>query len=343
MRDWIGDTGDPHNGPLSCSPDIILRTSQIGLPQTPQQVYGEGSGTENSQSLSDEADPQQDNYLYLRVRNRGAYPAANVQVKVYWATVSTLPMPSDWKLIGSSVIPNVPPGNILTVSDAITWSKNDIPGPGHYCFIALIDSPDDPAPDPAVLTDWTSFLGYVSENNNVTWRNFNVAMLQPSPPLPMALVPAGPDSQDQYAALPFEITGPAGRGFEANVEICAKLPVGSKLWLEARSPLAKQLCDESLFNLESKDGEITSVRLNPHGLNALNPILRQPGVRMPLRLQVHIPGSSDITGSYECYVRQLYKNREIGRITWRLVKPLQKKARKPKKQQKGRSRKRNLK
>ena len=334
MRDWLGDTGDPHSGPLSCSPDIILRTSQIAPPQTSQQVYGEGSGTENSQTLSDAVDPQHDNYLYLRVRNRGAYPAENVQVHVYWATVSTLPMPGDWKLIGSSVPLDVPPGNILTVFDAITWLKNDIPGPGHYCFIAMIDTPEDPGPDPAVLTDWDSFLHFVSENNNVTWRNFNIVTLQPSPPLPQSMMPANPNAPDQYAELPFEISGAADRGLEMNFEVCPKFPRNSELWLEAAAPLVKRLCDGSPYNWNSKNREHICVRLNPSGSNVLNPIFIQPGGRMHLKLLAKIPGDIDIPGSYECYVRQLYRNREIGRITWRLNPSPQKKNRLTKKKQK---------
>lgn len=333
MRDWPGDTGDPHNGPLSCSPDIILQNSPIPPGQNPQDVYGEGSGTENNQALSDEVDPQQDNYIYLRVRNRGYYPAANVEVRVYWATVSTLPLPGDWTLIGNDIIPSVPPGNTLKVSNAIKWNQGDIPGPGHYCFIAVIDTPEDPAPDPAVLTDWQSFLDYVAKNNNVTWRNFNIIPFQPAPPLPLPIFPANPNVPDQYAMLPFDISGPARRGLETNIEICSKLPMGASIWLVAATPLANRLCNESPYNLKSKDRERTCVRLNPCGHNALNPIFMPPGVRMRLELLVQVPRNKEITGSYECYVRQLYQKREIGRVTWRLVQPPPGKTRKPKKKQ----------
>lgn len=41
MRDHVGDSGDPHAGAVSSSPDIILLQAQI---PNPQSAFGEGSG-----------------------------------------------------------------------------------------------------------------------------------------------------------------------------------------------------------------------------------------------------------------------------------------------------------
>jgi hypothetical protein len=73
LRDFVGDTGDPHAGAISASPDVILRTA---LEPSPQAAFGEGSGTENSQTLGFEAEAGQDNFIYVRVRNRGGSDAA---------------------------------------------------------------------------------------------------------------------------------------------------------------------------------------------------------------------------------------------------------------------------
>ncbi len=322
MRDWIGDTGDPHNGPLSCSPDIIVRTDKIELPQTPQQVYGEGSGTENCETLSADVDPQNDNYIYVRVRNRGSYEAENVEIKAYWSPVSTLSMPGDWKLIGSTTIQKVPASGILTVSEAIEWKKGDIPGSGCYDFVALLGTATDPAPDPAVLSDWDSFLSFISGNGNVTWRNFNVVDYLSAAPQ-RQIWPAPPrDMPDEYVILPFEVPGAADRGLEFRIEVCPRFPVGSYLWLEAATPLAKQLCNESPFNWKSRNLEQARVLLNPFSRNALKSIFMPPGARMKLKLGVRIPWGHKIRGPYDCFVRQLYREREIGRVTWRLKPPL---------------------
>jgi hypothetical protein len=90
LRDFVGDVGDPHNGAISASPDVILRqTPEID----PQASFGEGSGTENVPTLGFEAEAGQDNFVYVRVRNRGSSVAANVEATVYWAPVATLVTP----------------------------------------------------------------------------------------------------------------------------------------------------------------------------------------------------------------------------------------------------------
>jgi serine protease len=265
--------------------------------------------------------PQHDNYVYVRVRNRGGYPANNAQVTVYWAPPSTLLMPGDWKLIGSTVIPTVPSGNILTVSDPIVWRQSEIPGPGHYCFVALVGTLEDPAPDPAAISTWDSFISYIRDNNNATWRNFNVVAYQPTTlPLRFWEPPAG-DFPRAYMELPFVVAGASDRGLEMKIEVCPKFPQNSCLWLEAAAPLAQQLGSASRGHWISRDLELTLVRLNPHGRNVLNPIFMPPGARKRLSLRVYIPWDREIEGSYECYVRQLHQEKEVGRITWRLMPP----------------------
>lgn len=321
MRDWIGDIGEPHSGPLSCSPDIIVRTDKIVPPQTPQQVYGVGSGTENSETLGTDIDPQNNNYLYVRVKNRGCCEANNVGIQAYWSPVSTLSMPGDWNLIGSTTIPTVPAGDILTVSDAIEWKKADIPGPGHYCFIALLGTEMDPMPDPSVLSDWDAFLSFVSGNNNVTWRNFNVVDYLLSAPQPQIWSDPPRNIPDEFVILPFEVPGAADRELEFKIEVGARFPVGSYLWLEAATPLARQLCAESPSNWKSRNLEQTRILLTPFSHNALKSIFMPPEARMKLKLGVHIPWDLKIRGPYYCYVRQLYREREIGRVTWQFKPP----------------------
>jgi serine protease len=182
IRDFVGDTGKPHAGAISASPDIILRTA----PELkPQDAFGEGSGTENSNTLGDEAQAGQDNYIYVRARNHGRSDATNVTIALYWAPPATLLTPDLWEPIqpkpGQSGVSvdfpmgrDVPTGNILTVSDEIVWPSANIPGPGNYCFIAFISSPQDPAPKPADFKDWDNYRRFIRDNNNVTWRNFNV-------------------------------------------------------------------------------------------------------------------------------------------------------------------------
>jgi Subtilase family len=142
LTDFVGDVGDPHTGAISASPDVILRqTAELD----PQASFGEGSGSENSPTLGFEAEAGQDNFVYVRVRNRGSSVAANVEATVYWAPVATLVTPDLWTVVGSTTLPSVPTGDLLTVSDAIVWPSGAIPATGHYCFVALIGHAHDPA------------------------------------------------------------------------------------------------------------------------------------------------------------------------------------------------------
>ena len=127
LRDFVGDNGDPHLGAISSSPDIILR--QTAVPD-PQAAFGAGSGTENDVTLGYEAESGQDNFVYVRVRNRGGTAASNVTATVYWAPPSTLLTPDLWTLLGTATLPTVPTGDLLTVSDAIVWPAAAIPGTG---------------------------------------------------------------------------------------------------------------------------------------------------------------------------------------------------------------------
>jgi serine protease len=194
VRDHVGDSGDPHSGPISASPDIIARPSPVS---DPQAAFGQGSGTENEDALGCGVEAGQDNYIYVRTRNRGGVGAANVVATVYWAPVATLVTPNLWTLIDSVTIPSVPTGNQLTVSDAIVWPAASIPASGHYCFVGLVGTAADPAPGLAAFSDWANLTTFISANNNVTWRNFNVVNdVPPSGGKPPGFVRLRPDTTE---------------------------------------------------------------------------------------------------------------------------------------------------
>ena len=193
LRDNVGDTGLPHNGPISASPDIILMPVQI---TNPPNAFGDGSGTENDSTLGSSALTSQDNFLYVRCQPRRR-PATNATATVFWSEVATLVSPDLWNLIGTTVPPSVPTGEVLTVTPGITWAEAEIPAPGHYCFVGIVDHPADPAPSPG-SSDWTNFPTFIKNNNNVTWRNFNVIDNDP------AVDPTAPRG---FVAMPFLAPG----------------------------------------------------------------------------------------------------------------------------------------
>ena len=118
MRHNLADDGTSHTGSLSDSPDIIVKNAPVANSQAT-------FSTPASINSDTESDPNvitgQDNYVYLRVWNRGD-DAKNVFATLYWSPPATLVTPNLWTLIGSAYYPDVPPGSVVQVSSpGITW------------------------------------------------------------------------------------------------------------------------------------------------------------------------------------------------------------------------------
>jgi len=316
LRDFPADTGDPHTGSISASPDIIARPNTVA---DPQGSFGEGSGTENSTTLGYEVEAGQDNFIYVRARNRGGSDAANVTTTVFWSPVSTLLTPDLWTLVGSRNMPNLPAGNVLTVFDPITWPAAAIPATGHYCFVGLIGNAADPAPVQADFLNWDNFRLFIRANNNVTWRNFNVVNNEPDP----SSDPSG------FVALPFISPGAPDRLRRFALEVVAKLPTGAKAQLEVPLYWREALMQHGPFEIDEKR-QVLRIPVNPTGSRLLPEMLFPAKSRASLRLLIHIPEKYRAR-PYQAYVRQLFEKEEVGRVTWRLQKVEKAKVEKQKK------------
>jgi hypothetical protein len=183
LRDNLTDDGTAHTGPISVSPDIIVLPA-VGTAQDPpvadgQAAWGEGSGQEGNDAVGGVATSGIDNFVYIRVKNRGSVAATNVIVTVFYAPPATLVTPDMWTPVGTTAAMTVPAGGALTVSPPLRWPKSQVPAVGHYCFVGLVGSDGDPQPDPRDipnwLADWDVFFHLIRDNNNITWRNFDVA------------------------------------------------------------------------------------------------------------------------------------------------------------------------
>ncbi len=305
LRDHPADVGAPHTGPISTSPDIIVRPTAVANPQT---AYGEGSGTENSSTLGYEVEAGQDNFIYARVRNRGSVASALPQVTVYWSEVGTLITPDMWNLVGTAVIPTVPAGDVLTAADAIVWPSGDIPATGHYCFVGLVDAQGDPAPPLGNLVNFDNFLAFIRNNNNATWRNFNV-------------VNTIPDPADPGVLMPFLVAGALDRTVAMGLEVIARLPEGARLTLEAPAFFFEQ-AGFAAGQIEG-DAAMARTRLRPHGRQALG-VFRFPArFKARLRLIVELPKDAQRQTGYSVTARQYLAEtgEELGRVTWYLAAP----------------------
>lgn len=307
LRDAVGDTGTvPWTGSISTSPDVIVLPSPVA---DPQLAFGEGSGTENSAILGYEAESVHDNTIYVRVRNRGGSPATNVIATVYWSEVATLVTPSTWNLIGNVTLPLVPVGDVLTVSPALTWLSADIPAPGHYCFVATLQHPNDPAPPTPGPLDWSSFQDMIRAHNNVTWRNFNV-------------VNDLPDTPDATPTFAFNLAGAEDRARRFKFEIERRLPEDAVLELEGPLGVIERLKGEVPWKLiRNKKNKYARLVLPKLPRIMLEEVRIPRGLRLPCKFNIH-PRKGKVVFGHGVAIRQIYKGEEVGRIVWQFAPKL---------------------
>jgi hypothetical protein len=173
LRDNLSDDGtEPlQGGGISVSPDIVLRNEQL---LDPQGFLGSPEAL-NDDRLGQDAEAGQDNYVYLRVHNKGTSPSAGT-ARLYWSRPTTLPSPSAWEMIGTIAIPSVAPGAVAVVGPVV-WASDAIPELGHYCFVGVIDAEGELPVNLAAIRTWMDFDNLIRSSNNVTWRNFDVVDL----------------------------------------------------------------------------------------------------------------------------------------------------------------------
>ena len=80
------------------------------------------------------------------------------------------------------------------------------------------------------LLNWDNFRAFIRENNNVTWRNFNVEDNDPAP---------DPDTPKGFSALGFLAPGAFDMGRRMHLEVMPRLPGEAQLELEM--PLARRV------------------------------------------------------------------------------------------------------
>jgi serine protease len=293
VRDNLTDTGNvPAAGAVSISPDVIVTTATVA---NPQGTYGAGSPNENVATLGEVVEFGQTNYVYVRLKNRGTGIAARCTASVYWSDVATLVTPSSWKLIGTT--PPVDVGPALTVTDALPW--NSVPATGHYCFVAIVSHPLDPAPV-APTGSWTDFVAYIRDNNNVTWRNFNVVDVLPNKPAPAPFkIMGAPDSQRVFD---FEIVRDPGDRTIIDFEV--------PLTLKRRFPTAA-LPKPTVDN----ERKVAIYRLPRRRLLPISHVTLPARATFECRFVIRgaPPGAKQLP---TVAIRQLFKRFEVGRVTW---------------------------
>lgn len=305
LRDNLADTGNvPTTGDLSSSPDIIVRPVAVA---DPTASFGEGSGTENDSGLGYEVESGQDNFLYVRMQNRGAADAQNVTARIFWSPPSTLVTPDLWTEIGVTAPVDVPQGDTLVVTPALTWPSAEIPGTGHYCFVGILSHPTDPAPPTPPATDWNGFLGFISGQNNVAWRNFNVVDNLDDP------------NADPYAA-PFLMANAPGARRRFDFVIEQRLGRGVQAALEVPLAILKPFTAGVDLNIEIDRKRKVAIIALPGSQRLTAPRVLLPAqARLACRFILRgLPKFGRVGNSIA--IAQRFEGREVGRVTWRFAK-----------------------
>ena len=153
------------------SPDIIVRSEQVDprrdeLGQTVKYRF----------DLSDKAESGQDNYIYLRVQNRGTL-TGDCTATVYFTDRDMFSKPADWKKIGQLNIQNLTPGE-FKVTGPLIWPSGLVPASGQYYIIAILDSLGSPAPDLTTFHSSNDFIKMVRKSK-IAGINITVADVIP--------------------------------------------------------------------------------------------------------------------------------------------------------------------
>lgn len=349
LRDYIGDDGLPHSGSISWSPDVINKNSSVPDPQT--EFGGLNVANRNNDGLSENATYNATNYLYFRALNQGGALPTNAKVTAFYSEPATLLTPSMLNLIGEINFPYAIPfgDNIenLTVSNELSWIPTS--PVGHYCFVAVISCDEDPSVDPKKIPDWDwdKYYKYIRENNNVTWKNFDIVEMKkssssPAPeeepeqteapdidpveeqdPVPDTSAeqePAEELPEKGWLGLDFISPGLPDRNQKMSLEIISKLPRSVKVLLQVPLSWKKMVYRGSPYVLHNKKRRIGFAPINPSGKSGLDDLLFRANSKVHLKLFIHVPDKLK-KQSYSIAVRQLLNGNEVGRYTWKLIPP----------------------
>ncbi len=324
LRDDVSDTGvEPFTGPVSwLSPDIEVLDANGQPVANPK--YNPNAAFNN--------------IIRVTARNRGAQPAMNTEVYLYWADPATyLPFTvwndsgmfvgQNFQTIGNKVvIPQIAPGAAVSVQ--FGWAP---PAPGsnirhddHFCLIARLENAADPSN--VGPGGWDVIAG----RNNVALRNVHVQQS----PAEIGFLVRGTDDEDGLVVI--------GRAAGGQVEL--SLPVQALPWRDARV-LGRHRrmpygCSDADVDpvaaiVATLDGEAIRSRTGIVGASALRvrngiativsaadavvtiPCLRvAPAAAMPVNLRVTRPRAT--LEHRDIHVGQFSGGRRVGGVTLRL-------------------------
>ncbi|MFP7756266.1 S8 family serine peptidase [Thermodesulfobacteriota bacterium B35] len=292
IRDSVTDNGTEPVGAarLWASPDIIVRNEPVDDPQAEL-----GQTLKHHYDLSDQVEDGQDNFIYLRVQNRGTL-AGDCTATIYFTDPGMFANPAVWTNIGQVTINDLAPGEFRVVGP-VTWSDSQIPTSGHYCLISVLDSPSDPAPDLTAITSEHDFTNMVRDSNNVAWKNINVE----------DVIPGGASSWSFY------MEGPRGTGHQADLEIdLMSFPAGATVLVKVVKRLAETATLDHLTVADQS--QLYTTLAHSGGIGALEGMDFKSNERTKVTIYYTIPNNAP-EGNYTMRVTLRVDGDNVGSYT----------------------------
>ena len=311
VRDNVRDEGHvPVGRRISASPDIVVLPVGARKPD-PRD--------DDPRCLS-RFEQERRYKIFVRLHNRGLREAVDPEIRVFRSPIATLVTPDMWEEIGRVAAPQAQKLAAAGAEDLPIWAgplsfrwrteaptrSPQIAGAAdagqRYCFTAMVrdglDHELERPPHGWPFYSWRQFRAFMRWRNGVACRSVH------------ALAPGvGP------LTLPFVVSGSNDRALTFDLEIVRSLPGDTRLDLVAHSALAHRLRRYRLWPAERLNEDPDSIRL---------PLPRRPRQRIRgVRLTAgsRFPCSFVLAGAMEhgnsLVIRQLYRGREVGRITWR--------------------------
>jgi serine protease len=332
VRDRPADVGAPNaTMDVYSSPDIIPRTSEEANPQT---------AFDNNPACWQELEWGQDNYIYVRVTNRGGSKATDVTASLYWAEPSTILPITHMNYIGTINGPDIGSGE-CSIIGPFKWDPRATgappPPPGSknhsYCLGTTVGCDQDPEPGQELHTttptaatiaadnlSWSTYVRMIRDNNNIAWRNITIVDVLPdvnSIPPPHG----GTSGKQPFGGVtrPLEVFVP-GVGGPARTEIgiVTDLPESATISIEAPQAFARSLLQRPEGMEIDAERTVARFPVQRVGRPVFWRMLLKKGDRHKIRLHVNIPPTLR-NRTYEIAVVHRCDDLEAGRFTFRLV------------------------
>ncbi len=172
IRDIVKDNGSGNstNNIPNNSPDIINRYS-------PNDAIYLGITTKHKSSWSKPVNLNTNNYLYLRIQNKGVV-SGPFTAYIYVTDTPNLGTPANWQMINQTSYNQVNAGD-FDVFGPVQWNPANFNLTSDPQFIVVLDSSHNHMPGFNTIVDQASFENWVRTNNNVAWKGTTSTNLDP--------------------------------------------------------------------------------------------------------------------------------------------------------------------